>query len=86
MGDMDTMIALRRQMRTEHMQVEVDGVPVDCTYYLDGEYIPGNEYDPPEVPSVVLVRAEIGGVNVTDWEDRFEFSYLIEQALAEEVA
>lgn len=81
----DTMTALRRRQRqaqrAESMTIEVDGVPVDCTYYLDGDYYPGNEYDPPEVPSVVLVSAEIGGVDVTHWDDGLQITWNLEQAL-----
>ena len=82
---MDTMIRMarlkRQQAGSQTRQIEVDGVPVDCTYYVDGEYIPETETDPAEVPSVVLVRAEIGGVDVTDWDDAHQFTYWLEQAL-----
>lgn len=81
----DTMLRLsrlkRQQAGQQTREIEVDGVPVLCTYYVDGEYYPGNDIDPPEVPSVVLVRAEIGGVDVTDWDDAHQFTYWLEQAL-----
>lgn len=81
----DTLIQLARLKRQragqETRQIEVDGVPVDCTFYVDGDYFPGNEYDPPEVPSVVLVSAEIGGVDVLHWDDDLQITWHLEQAL-----
>ena len=82
----DRMVELRKRLRCEHIEIEVDGIPVDCWYYLDGDYYPGNEIDPPERPTAVLVRAEIGGVNVTEWDDTHEFTWHLEKALSGEAA
>lgn len=81
----DTMLRLSRLKRQgashETREIEIDDVPIVCSYYIDGEYFPGNEIDPPEVPDVVLVRAEIGGVDVTCWDDDLQITYWLENSL-----
>jgi hypothetical protein len=68
--------------RAANITVEIDGVPFDCEYFVEGSYMPANEYDPAEYPTVTLVSAFIGGVDVTSWDcERFQITAAIEQAL-----
>jgi hypothetical protein len=68
--------------RAATITVEIDGVPFDCTYQVEGSYMPANEYDPPEYPTVTLLRAEVGGVDVTHWDcEQFQITAAIEEAI-----
>lgn len=60
----------RRALRDrQRITLDVDGVPVDCEYVIDGGYYPGNDVEPPENPEAILLRATVGGVDVTAWAD-----------------
>jgi hypothetical protein len=85
MGFRTFAATLTAPRRADAISLEIAGVEFFCEYTIEGSYMPANEYDPPEYPTVTLMRAEIGGVDVTHWDgEQFQITAAIEQALGDQ--
>lgn len=88
MGLIDAMLAgpKARKRGANSMTVVVDGVEIDCTYNVSGWTLPASQLDPAENPEITIVTAEIGGVDVMVWADRFDLENEIAQERYREFA
>ena len=81
LGLIDAMLAgpKPRKRGANSITIVVDGVEIDCTYNVSGWTSPATDVDPAESPEIELVTADIGGVSVLVWADRFNFEDEIAQ-------